>query len=201
MTLCAKGCGRPAQVRGFCRSHYAVQRKYDYNLKRWARAGSVGISRRLRALVAIGYSSAQLSDMVGIHPSYVSKLMNNTRPRVNADTANRVYSLYDRLCMTPGPSQAARDRAHRKGWMPPLAWDDETIDDPEARPNPGHQERIGFVERYREERDCGHTDLQICTRWGIQPGSLLRQLIRYDLEPSAELVAEAHRIKERRRAS
>ena len=38
--------------------------------------------------------------------------------------------------MTPtGPgAERARSTAKRKGWAPPMAWDDDTIDDPQAKP-------------------------------------------------------------------
>lgn len=39
--------------------------------------------------------------------------------------------------MIPGPSQRTRARAVRVGLVPPLAWDDETLDDPDAAPAPG----------------------------------------------------------------
>lgn len=53
-------------------------------------------------------------------------------------TARLVRRLYDRLSMTPAPASRgatrARNDARRKGWFPPLAWDDDTIDDPVAVP-------------------------------------------------------------------
>lgn len=198
--LCAKGCGQPARVRGMCRSHYATQRKYSHNLQRWSRQNSIGSCRRIRALVALGYTQQILSKESGLDPSWISKLaMNNRRQRVNADTAMRVNELYDRLSMTPGPSEAARNRAHRKGWMPPLAWDDDTIDSPEAQPNPGHEEKIGFVEKFLEMRELDYSDLVIAQRWKIQPASLLRQLHRYEIEADPELVNVAASAKHRSR--
>jgi predicted DNA-binding protein (UPF0251 family) len=52
---------------------------------------------------------------------------------VTRSTAARVARLYDLLSMRPGPSPIAKRRALAKGWAPPLAWDDDTIDDPRAR--------------------------------------------------------------------
>ena len=46
----------------------------------------------------------------------------------------RTRDVYDRLSMTPGPSQVCRDRARARGYLPPLAWDDDSIDDPRAVP-------------------------------------------------------------------
>jgi transcriptional regulator with XRE-family HTH domain len=198
MNLCSKGCGQPAKVRGMCRVHYNHKRKYSYYREQWGRRSAVGTTRRLRALMAIGYPQRQLAEELGSHQSWVSKLMLNDRANVNADTALRVGELYDRLSMTPGPSEETRDRAIRRGWMPPLAWDDETIDDPLAVPNPGHQERVGFTERFLELRELGYNDLQILARWKVKPNSLLRQLMRYDIPASPELANLASSEKHRK---
>jgi hypothetical protein len=45
-----------------------------------------------------------------------------------------VRVVYDRMSMTPGTSAYARNRAERQGWLPPLAWDDEMIEDPDYVP-------------------------------------------------------------------
>jgi len=157
-----------------------------------------GTTRRLRALVAIGYTQSDLCARLGITDANGTQLFTASRKgRVRASTACRVAALYDELSMKPGPSQAARNRAQRKGWMPPLAWDDDGIDDPDAQPNVGHQEKLGFTERFLELRELDYSDLVIAQRWKIQPASLLRQLHRYDIEPDAELVSVATSAKYR----
>ena len=201
MSECAKGCGRPAKIRGWCRNHYNAQLKYAYNRQRWARTSSVGISRRLQALVAIGYPNHYLSDQLGIGPSYVSKLMHNGRRNVNADTATRVKALYDRLSMTPGPSWEARERARKRGWVPPLAWDDDAIDDPQAVPNVGDSKPVTWAEKYQELRFTGLSDLQILDRLGVNPESMLRQMDRYGITADPELVRLAIRRKHARAAT
>jgi hypothetical protein len=75
------------------------------------------------------------------------------------------------------------------GWVPPLAWDDDTIDNPQAKPDLGEKRTIRWDERYLELREIGLTDVEILHRWGIQPQSLLRQLERYGIPQSAELQA------------
>jgi hypothetical protein len=40
--------------------------------------------------------------------------------------------------MRPGPSHRTRARARALGYAPPLAWDDDAIDDPSAQPCPGN---------------------------------------------------------------
>ena len=174
-----------------CKSHYNAARKYERILGQRPRANSVGATRRIRALIAVGYSQARLAQELGIAESYVSRLAHNTRPNVNADTIERVIMLYDRLSMTPGPSQSARDRALRKNWPPPLAWDEDAIDDPGARPETGPRTTVRWDERYLELRELGYSDFDIMRKLDIQARSLLRQLDRYGLTPSPEFVALA----------
>lgn len=202
MTACTHpGCERPAAVRGMCKSHYTMAYKRRRYLlgKNSVRVASIGVTRRLRALVAIGYSMAYLSRELHISSSYISRLATGHRSRVNPDTAAKVGALYDRLSMVPGPSQAARTKAIRMGWAPPLAWDDDEIDDWLAAPHPGEQQRVGFVERFMEMRELGYSDLLIARRWNMKPASLLRQLNRHHIRPDAGLVSETTSFRHRSR--
>ena len=94
---------------------------------------SVGAVRRVQALMALGWRKADL-DAEGV-PS--GQLVTRSRDELNVEGWRQVRDVYDRLSMTPGPSQTARDRAAARGYSPPLAWDDETIDDPRATPERG----------------------------------------------------------------
>jgi transcriptional regulator with XRE-family HTH domain len=98
----------------------------------WVHAA--GTQRRLRALAAIGWSAPRLAEHLGMNPESLSRLMTQDKQRVTAVTAGKVRGLYDRLWNVPGPWPKARNWAARRGWPPPLAWDDDTIDDPAARP-------------------------------------------------------------------
>lgn len=91
------------------------------------------VSRRLQALAAIGYSAAHLARLLDRSPDLVAGWMAGARyPTVERRTLELVSDLYERLCMTPGPSPLARAAARRQGYAPPLAWDD--IDDPDEHP-------------------------------------------------------------------
>ena len=199
IALCLKGCGQRAISRGYCRPHYANFRYNQVAMGRWLpRVDSIGISRRLQALVALGYNTVELGRLLDRTPTWVSQLLHNRKPKCNGDSARDVIELYKRLSMTPGPSQYARDRAIRRGWMPPLAWDEDTIDDPAAQPNRGRRKSVGFTERFMELRDLGYSDLEILGRWNIKPNSLLRQLMRYDIPASPELTNLASSEKHRK---
>lgn len=185
-------CERPAKVKGYCKAHYNARRT------KWVRAGLwqrhspvsvIGVTRRLRALVALGYSQNELCRRSGISPSTLSHLIRGSVDRTSVETARRVTALYDALSMRPGPSDYHRNYARRLGWVPPLAWDDDLIDNPQAKPDLGEKRTIRWDERYLELREIGLTDVEILHRWGIQPQSLLRQLERYGIPQSAELQA------------
>lgn len=99
-----------------------------FNPKRGYFVPTHGVTRRLRALSAMGYSSYYIADRLGVLQSSLRGLYQGTQPRTRATTFDTIEALFDELCMTPGPSNSAMIRARKKGWLPPLAWDD--IDDP-----------------------------------------------------------------------
>lgn len=143
-----------------------------------------GTIRRLRALVAIGYSQHELCRRLGWLDSNGTRLFTGRQDRVRKATAEKVAALYDDLSMTPGASRRARNHARRNGWAPPLAWDDDLLDDPTARPDYGPtttRKTIPFPEQYLELRGLGFTNTEIAARMGIQMESLDRQLYRYGL--------------------
>lgn len=93
------------------------------------RVDALGTRRRLQALAALGWPFRVVSVELGWEPTMAQKL--TKVDRVWADTAADVRVVYDRLSMTPGPSEQTRRRAARAGWLPPLAWDDDRLDDPD----------------------------------------------------------------------
>lgn len=97
----------------------------------------VGTQRRGRALAALGWSvTDQAGELGWLVSNYYSLI--TVRPSVTADTARLVAHLYDRWAMTPPPQSVRAERARRAavrhGWFRPLAWDEETLDDPDALP-------------------------------------------------------------------
>lgn len=118
-------------------------RRANTNYRKRRRAGvhqpamvdSVGVVRRRQALAVMGYGLPELAPHFGVSPRAVSNYM--SRPRVHRSTLARWRQVYDLLSMTPGPNSKARGEALRRGWVPPLAWDDDTIDDPNAAPDRG----------------------------------------------------------------
>jgi len=164
---------------------------------RGARVDATGTTRRLRALVAIGYTQAYLCRAIGVTPTNGSPLFIGSRTQVLRSTAEAVTSVYNALSMRPGPSASARNRAATLNWAPPLAWDEETIDLPGATAERGDTERVGFAERFLEMRELDYSDLVIADRWNMRPESLLRQLQRHGITPQIELANQASRNRNR----
>jgi hypothetical protein len=96
---------------------------------------SIGTRRRLRALAAIGWTFGEIgTELGGWNHTTVQKLASERSDQCWLSTVQAVRGVYDRLSMTPGCSAYARNRAARQGWLPPLAWDDEMIEDPDYVP-------------------------------------------------------------------
>lgn len=158
---------------------------------------SLGTVRRLRALVAVGHLPAALAASLNLPRDVVDDVLGGARASVSAGTARSAATLFGRLQMTAGASPQARRYATDRGWAPPLAWDEDRLDDATARPDFGSRKRPGFLEVYTEYRSLGFTDLRIAEHMGVQPGSLLRQLIRYGLPATEDLTTAASRSKQR----
>lgn len=125
-----------------------------------------GTVRRVQALARLGWPVLFVQQQAGFSRSY--DLMNPHRAirRANAD---RVAAIYDRLSMTPGPSRRAAARAERLGWVPPLAWDDDLIDDPAAEPYRAHPPRPGWDEHR-------WADVEHLTAMGLSPAEIAPRL-------------------------
>lgn len=95
---------------------------------------ATGSMRRLRALVALGWPQQQLADRIGWHIAALSYITRGRQRFVHQATADLIAALYDELSGQPGPSERVRALAAKRGWAPPLAWDDDEIDAPTARP-------------------------------------------------------------------
>lgn len=143
-----------------------------------------GTIRRLQALAAIGYSARYLSRSCGHNDTYFGPMLAGKRTFITARLARKVDALFKTLQNTPGTNSRTRNEALRRGWPPPFAWDEETIDDPAAEPNFGRDVRAPFLDRYRDARHhAGITDKdQLAAAIGITPDSLDRQLERYRRE-------------------
>ena len=116
---------------------------------------ATGTRRRINALRRLGWPLKELGERLGCSFQHVNAL--TSRAKVHRSTAAKVAALYDELCMLPGPSPSTAKRAAAKGWAPPLAWSEDSIDDPAARPSTGtrlaRQQGVAFDD-VAVERAC-----------------------------------------------
>lgn len=131
---------------------------------------ATGTRRRVRALVRIGWPMSELASRLGV--SFQNVFDYTTRDRVRRSTALKVAGLYDELSMLPGPSSSAAKRAASKGWPPPLAFDDDQIDNPAARPADGVR---GTVQGYPRDLDREQRVLEL-TRAGLSAADIALRL-------------------------
>lgn len=157
-----------------------------------ARIDPTGAMRRVRALTAIGWGLNRIAAESGVNEQTLRDVLYG-RPILER-TARRVQAVYQRLwdqrpdTSTPHlASGVTRTRrwAARNGWAPPLAWDDDTIDDPAATP-----QGVERVSRYGHTADdlaedvhhllaAGTTRDEIAARTGRDPRSIERELARH----------------------
>ena len=162
----------------------------EANLAAGTAVEAAGTRRRLQALIATGYSGRSLAARLVMEPAHLYRILSG-RPAVMAATACRVRELYDRLWGQPPPQgtrgeriSAAKARAHaaRRGWPPPLAWDDDTIDDPGSSPGPwrrsGRRRSRDLAADARELAACGYTRTQVAQRLGISRDALDKAISR-----------------------
>lgn len=97
---------------------------------------ATGTRRRIQALGAAGWPLARVARRVGWRRHNMAKILG--RGEVFPSTFAKISGLYTELWNAPPPSGGwlprALELARANSWFPPGAWDDETLDDPEALP-------------------------------------------------------------------
>ena len=144
----------------------------------------VGARRRLRALVAVGWTQQQLAEQLGMTPGNFWALMHK-QPNITVARRRVVETLYDELWDAVLPdtvaSRGARRYAAARGWAPPMAWDDDAIDDPAAAPEgAGAPRRMGKLPPAEDllwllEND---TRQAVAQRFGVRPDAIEAALRR-----------------------
>ncbi|TMR91276.1 hypothetical protein [Nonomuraea basaltis] len=124
----------------------------------WALLDATGSRRRYQALTAIGWSGKEILQRLQDIAGYTTNTTRiNTQRHISARLAGAIRRVYDDLSMTVPPdtvtARRARARAARYGWAPPLAWDEDTIDDPEAEPDIDGPARTSQLRHLAEESD------------------------------------------------
>lgn len=137
---------------------------------------ATGARRRLQALGAVGWSVQQVSQRSGIDRQALDKILRGAT--TSARTARAVREAYDAL-WNQAPAESthhekcaasrARNSARAAGWAPPMAWDDETIDDPATAPAlDGTQGRRGAdLDEWKHLVRLGETPARAAERIGV----------------------------------
>ncbi|MEV6854786.1 hypothetical protein AB0M89_13365 [Streptomyces microflavus] len=133
---------------------------------------ATGTVRRLQALAAIGHSYPAIARRVGIHKDALGVIARGERARVRVETAKTVTAVYRHLSRAAGPSAHSRLNAARLGWHGPLAWDDTTIDDPNAQPETDEPQSLNRDELAAIRR----TDIEHLDGFGASAEEIARRL-------------------------
>ena len=156
-----------------------------------------GTQRRIQALMAMGWTSQDIADAAGLcHRAKVTSILNGQKGRpavwVTQSTRDRIAAVYDTLSMRLPDMTRGRQRtrtiAARKGYAPPLAWDD--IDTDPAPMGVRHRELVQRHDHHTwEDHDelqaQGYTRAQIAHRLGMTVDALEKSLARRRKEDAA----------------
>lgn len=112
---------------------------------------ATGIKRRIRALQRKGWRQEDIARAAGYKGTSPTSYVHNIigQKKVHLKTHAAICGAYDRLCCEWGPSYLTAAAAIRRNWPAPACWDDETIDDPEAKPE-GMQDKRTALRIARE---------------------------------------------------
>lgn len=156
---------------------------------------NIGGRRRIQALMAMGWRHQDLTPLLGLNTANIVHQQGEWFTKRKHDA---IKDLYGRLWDKRGPATTLSiNRITKAGYAPPLAWDDETIDDPNAVADFGTKvsgrgpaaegtvpKADAVVEDVEFLLDEGLTWDAITDRLGMNPKSLdknLRRLGRADL--------------------
>lgn len=148
-----------------------------------AMVAAAGSTRRLRALAWMGWPIPVIADRTGIHKQTLQMLRSGEYANVSSRIADLLANLYAEISDVDGGDYRARARARNAGFPPPIAWDDDTIDDPDAQPGTDlvrlRSAAAGRILRYIDAHRIGLSLDEIATADGISPDAVLRHLERH----------------------
>lgn len=148
----------------------------------------VGARRRIQALMALGYTQTEIARRVGSSSEHISVISRGVTGSIHNDLNDRISKVYDELWTRPGPSKRGRDRARRQGYISPLGWDDDTIDDPTAEPAIKRPAAVwGITDTTRRKLPDWHvlaaevnerSATQVAARYGVDHKTINKALTR-----------------------
>lgn len=165
----------------------------------------VGVRRRLRALLALGHNAVTIGGVIGKDDRWVYNRINQPGRWCSREVWELVRTAYEALAMTPGSSAHTRGRAKRLGYLPPMAWEEDELDDPNAEPHmpedgEGDVDEVALL-RVLDGTTCdldrktrlaalptlvarGKSDSEIARLVGVTERQVLRDRQHLNLEPA-----------------
>jgi hypothetical protein len=156
-----------------------------------------GTRRRLQALMNRGWSPQALQAATGLPAKAITETVTSKmQPSPGLDD-RRVAAVYEWAwqrhppAATPADRQraaAARETAERLKWPPPMAWDDDIIDQPDGQPAPGWRrtsdrhraaDLVEDLTWIRQQGGYRHAPTHAAAaRLGVKPDTLLQACYR-----------------------
>ena len=164
---------------------------------------AIGLTRRLRALAVLGWSSRAVAEVSGLNLDTVKAWRRGDVTEVHG-IAPAVLAAYDELSMRTPPNTEryerttvnnVRNRAQRAGWLPPLAWDEGEIDNPDAIPDTGEKVRGIDIDEWLYIVKRGEDPNRAASRLGVQITAIERAAHRAGRSDIAWMASSA-RIRE-----
>lgn len=164
-----------------------------------------GTRRRVQALAVMGWSVEKIAERSGINRQAIDRVLRGAD--VQAVTARAIRDAYDDLWSTPAPegnkhdkiaASRTRRRAQAEGWVGPLAWDDDALDDPDAAPELGEKARGADLDEFMFLVRAGEDPVRAAQRCGVTIGGIeqaARRTGRDDVVAAVTAVAWAVRRK------
>lgn len=141
------------------------EKRYNNGHRIQPRVPSIGAARRIQALSVLGWGPKELGDRSGVN--YRSLRRIGHYPRISLQLHLKVEALYQNLSDIPAPdtpwNAIIRERALAAGWVPPIAWDEDTIDDPQATPQHNIEKYVPSVNE--------DIDIELLINGKFPPGS------------------------------
>lgn len=138
---------------------------------------ATGTRRRLQALTTLGWDYKTLADMLGVRPQVVHRWTSTAT--VYRHNAQRVAALYEQLSMRFPPTDTESQRnvigrtkalARRRGFAPPLAWDN--IDNDPTPAGTRDRKPLSTLAEYRHLTEGGITPDRAMQRLGVKRSAI-----------------------------
>lgn len=169
--------GEPVRVHAYIADAVLAVTAEPHTHRKYAPA--VGATRRLRALLCLGYGMEELARRTGMNIKSVRWAIRGETRYVSRRNAAAVGAVFDQLWDKPvteypdkwakASATRARREAARAGYHPPLAWDN--IDDPDEEPTGARA-----PEGKQHEAEAFIEDLDWLRRTGTNPTEAAHRL-------------------------